>query len=109
VQMSVIMELGLRLMRFVTEGGQDFAWERGTTPLSATTWPVAACALYVLAVITLRYTIKKPLRVPAWVPAAHNLGLCWASGIMFVGCSVALARVRALASALKPCVAACAM
>lgn len=49
---------------------------------------------YLVIVFLLRWSLKRPVAVSAWVAGIHNLSLCGGSLIMFMGAFVESMRVR---------------
>jgi hypothetical protein len=93
INMSFFLMAFKHVVMFLLFGGDEYAWERGVTPLSSPVWPAAGILAYLTMVIGLKALIKQPVVVPRIIPSIHNLILCIGSGIMFVGCATSVLQV----------------
>ena len=72
----------------------SFEWQPGTTPLSSP-FTLCACVLGYLAIVAfLKTNVRKPIELPLWVPASHNLILCLGSLVMFIGTAAESGKVQ---------------
>lgn len=93
--MSLVLGGARELARLVFVYGEGFEWRRGVTPLSAPAWPLAGMAAYLIALAPLKAAVAgRPVPIPTFLTAAHNLFLCLASAVMFAGCLSAVVEVR---------------
>lgn len=63
----------------------NFRWQRNSTPLSKPETVATLIAFYLIAVLLLRFLVKKPVPVPVGIAALHNAILCFGSLAMFLG------------------------
>lgn len=61
--------------------------------MSSPTSVGVSIGLYLLTVCILKWSVQRPVAVPAWVAGAHNLVLCAGSLIMFCGTLIESIRV----------------
>lgn len=92
--MSALFRLLVRIFRFLLQGGTEFEWIRGETPLSSPIWPIAGMTAYLAMIVVLKAMIQQPVSVPRLIAATHNLVLCLGSAAMFIGCAAGLFKVR---------------
>ena len=66
---------------------RNFTWRPNVTPLSSPVSMLFLVVAYLALIGILSWLIRRPLKVPMVVPALHNLLLCLASALMFLGCA----------------------
>ena len=64
---------------------EAFDWENRAMPMSRPFEAYSSIAAYLAGIFVLKQALSRPVDVPTWMAALHNLVLCLGSLVMFLG------------------------
>ena len=64
---------------------EAFNWESRAVPMSRPVEAYSSIATYLAGIFILKQALPRPVEVPSWIAALHNLVLCLGSLVMFLG------------------------
>ena len=64
---------------------EAFDWDSRAVPMSRPVEAYSSIAAYLAGIFVLKQALPRPVKVPTWIAALHNLVLCLGSLVMFLG------------------------